>query len=135
MRHLRDSKDYALSCGIVLLTGFPTGRISKDVYSNVLADLKDCDGYVNEYKKRSSQWTDAGYVVGERTYHTEKAAFVLVSLNAGQCKIWRIPLIEAGFREVVQPKINPNSGRKITIFIRERAPKVKPRKKKKEKKV
>ena len=125
MRILNSKKDYGLSCGILLVTGF---RNDKNSRQDIIKDLTDLDGHENKFVKKSRVW-DAG----KQTYELVDSAFMMCSLNAGQCRIWRPILIGFGYREVVDPLTNPNSGRKITIFVRTRKPKARVAKKKEKK--
>lgn len=133
MRILQANKNYPLSCGILLITGF---RNDKNSFDDIMKDLTDLDGYANTFTRKIRRWDGAQqiYVLRDSEMQTEKAAFMMCSLNATQCKKWRVPLINLGYREVVDPLTNPNSGRKITIFVRTRKPRPAKAKKKEKKK-
>lgn len=132
MRILNSKKDYGLSCGILLVTGF---RNDKNSRQDIIKDLTDLDGHENKFVKKGRVWNADKqiYELVDIEHCTERAAFMMCSLNAGQCRIWRPILIGFGYREVVDPLTNPNSGRKITIFVRTRKPKARVAKKKEKK--
>lgn len=120
MRVLKEDYDTDFSCGITCLSGFGY-ECTGEHLEKIKADLRDCNGFKNAYKRSCLRFIAGGYRTVEETRWTRPCAIVLVSLNARQCKFWEPILLEHGYKEVVGSIRNPNSGNRIKVFALTRA--------------
>jgi hypothetical protein len=124
MRVLSDYKYTALSCGIVMLTGFGEVEAAPAIKAQILEDLRDCDGNPNTYQRTTQvrDYDTPGVPLKEviTNCFANKGAMVMISLNHKQIPLWEDILFAHDYKRVVDPVFNPNSNNKIAVYIRMR---------------
>jgi hypothetical protein len=124
MRVLSDCKYTALSCGIVMLTGFGEVEASAETKAKILEDLRDCNGNPTSYQHTTQvrDYDSEGAPLKNVVHNcfANKGAMVMVSLNHKQIPLWEDILFAHDYKRVVDPVFNPNSNNKISVYIRMR---------------
>lgn len=134
MRTLSHNRHTPFSCGVTMLTGFGM-RPTKERLALVRKDLAAVDGHRKKVRFTKAVWDfqTHEYTNIKVDDWTPSAAIILVSLNTSQAKFWEPVLKEYGYKTVVDPIRNPNSGSMIRVYARTRVPKPEVRKSRKKK--
>lgn len=108
-------ENFPFNCGVMSIGEFPSGLES--IFEEAFIEATSYDDVKNKYKRSTKIQTVTSVYVQELQDFEPKMT-VVASLADYQYKEWQPILKAAGFKKVSETK-NPNSGNKISIYIRQ----------------